>query len=139
MKPKRIKKLAEKIEKCSEIIVSIHIVKGYNVPVRHYATPYLQRELRKKGYIADVYKSRLGLGAGANQFLNNSARKNDLNMSGGFNQMNFNQMMMMQQGNMVMNPAIAGQLYNLPGAYMGGGGMRKEHYDGILVDLNRHF
>ena len=128
MKPNRIKKQAEKVEKCSEISISIHIIKGYNVPVRAYSIPYTQREMRKKGYIAEVYKSGLGLGAGAQQFMNSSGgRKNDLNISGGggggFNPSNFNAMAMM------MNPSLAGQLYNLPGAYMGGG-MKKERYDG---------
>jgi hypothetical protein len=78
MAPKRKRITAVKVEKTSEINVNIHVVKGYNVPVRNESIPASIRE-KIKGYaIGQAYKSQLGLYQSG---INNQLIKRELALS----------------------------------------------------------
>jgi hypothetical protein len=89
LKPKRIRQSAIQIEKSQEIKINVHIVKGYNMPVRFEAVPHVIKEQIKSNAIGEVYKAGIAGGKPViNQLLKNSLNQGiipGLNNSAAFN------------------------------------------------------
>jgi hypothetical protein len=85
LKPQRARKIPQKVEKCDKLKVSLHIIKGYNIPVRFESIPKILKEQIKANAIDQVYRSNV---AGANpmfkNFINNELKNSyRMNQGGG--------------------------------------------------------
>ena len=89
--PRRKRKTAAKVEKTSEIKINIHIVKGYNIPVRNESLPSSLREQLKSHAIGQAYKSSVGsYNYNMNQLYKRSFSQRGMELGGLGNQGNQN-------------------------------------------------
>jgi hypothetical protein len=80
LKPVRQRKAIVKVERTEEVVLNLHIIKGYNMPVRYETIPYSLKEQIKANAIKDIYRSNA---AGANPMFRGLLRK-DMSGSNSF-------------------------------------------------------
>jgi len=78
--PRKKRNTAAKLETIKEIKITVHIVKGYNMPIRNESIPASIRDQIKSHAIGQVYKSGAGsnLGVMTNQLLKREMRNKGL-------------------------------------------------------------
>jgi hypothetical protein len=131
LKPTRQRKAVVKVERTEEVCLNLHIIKGYNIPVRYETVPYSLKEQIKANAIKDIYRSNA---AGANPLFRGLLRKDmsgsnsfrgmgapvpGMNASGGFPGINtghnsFNNQMNQMYNNPYGMPSPYDPNYNLP-------------------------
>jgi len=77
LRPLKKRKNKVKIEKATSITMNIHIVKGYNIPVRKEAIKYNYREQVKKDAIEKIYLGGAGSGL-ADNIVNNMNKSQNI-------------------------------------------------------------
>jgi len=120
LRPKRKKKDDKKVEKCSSIKINVHVVKGYNIPIRKESKPNSYIEKRRDEMVDKLYhkvvgsrnRTRLNFNpinwfwkGNANINANKSLSMNSVKQAGFNNFMNPNIGMGMGM-NMPMNPSF---------------------------------
>lgn len=60
LKPKRKKKDDKRVEKCSGIKINVHVIKGYNIPIRFNSKPNSYIEKRRDDLVKNVYRRVVG-------------------------------------------------------------------------------
>jgi hypothetical protein len=126
LKPTRQRKQVVKVERTEEICLNLHIIKGYNIPVRFETIPHSLKEQIKANAIKDIYRSNA---AGANPLFRGLLRKDmsgshsfrgmgapmpGVNMSGGYPQVGTGNNSFNQQN--MINP-MYNHPYGMPSPY----------------------
>lgn len=152
LKPKRKKKDDKKVDKCSAIKINVHVIKGYNIPIRFNSKTNSYIEKRRDELVKNVYRRVVGnrSNAGFNFNLKNwfgGRNNNPGNMSGNrslsmgnFGQAGFmnpnanmgNMNMMGPMGGMAgMNMPMTGMNMNMPPA-----GLNANNFQGGFLTNN---
>lgn len=154
LKPKRKKKDDKRVEKCSAIKINVHVIKGYNIPIRFNSRPNSYIEKRRDDLVKNVYRRVVGnrnntgfnfnlrnwFGGGNNNLSGNrSGNMSNLGQGafgpGLMGQNNFNNMNMPNMGNTGFNVPVPGMGMSM-GANMPPAGLNANNIPGGFAGNN---
>jgi len=116
LRPKRKKKDDKVVEKCTSIKIHVHVVKGYNIPIRFNSKTNSYIEKRRDELVKNVYRRAVG-----------TRRRSGLN---------FNLRNLFGGGNNSFNANRSASIGNFGPAGFGGGGFMNPNANNNMYNMN---